>query len=169
MGIEKSKVLEYERGNRELRNDRDKCLIKESFLTNKNLSYYVNSLKSLFQPNKNDAVSVNILINKLQKEAHDCVLLYKPQGQDTVYGPTSSKMLPNNYLAIGLQTAEQKEIMIKNCSKTLCIDSTHQTNEYGFYLLNLIVPDEYGIGYPVAHFITNKLDAVTMYCLFDSV
>ncbi|GFY06436.1 transposon Tf2-8 polyprotein [Trichonephila clavipes] len=28
--------------------------------------------------------------------------------------------------------------------------------------------DEYGIGYPVAHFITNKLDAVTMYCLFDS-
>ncbi|GFU55534.1 MULE domain-containing protein [Trichonephila clavipes] len=78
-------------------------------------------------------------------------------------------MLLNNSLAIGLQTAEQKEIMIKNCSKMLCIDSTHQTNEYGFYLLNLIVPDEYGICYPVAHFITNKLDAVTMYCLFDSL
>ncbi|GFX87234.1 hypothetical protein TNCV_595831 [Trichonephila clavipes] len=102
MGIEKSEVLEYVCGNREIRNDQDKCLIKESFLTNKNLSYYVNSLKSLSQPHKKDAVSVNILINKLQKETHDGVLLYKPQGQDTVYGPTSSKMLPNNSLAIDL-------------------------------------------------------------------
>ncbi|GFU94864.1 c2H2-type domain-containing protein [Trichonephila clavipes] len=146
MGIERSKLLEYVRGNREIRNDRDKCLIKEFFLTNKNLSYYVNSLKSLSQPHKDDAVSV-----KLQKELLQatCVLLYKLQGQ--VYGPTSSKMLPNNSLAI----AEQKEITIKNCSKILCIDSPHQTNEYGFYLLNLIAPDEYGIGYPVAHFITN--------------
>ncbi|GFT38219.1 hypothetical protein TNCV_427991 [Trichonephila clavipes] len=106
MGTVKSKVLEYVRGNREIRNDRDKCLIKESFLTNENLSYYVNSLKLLSQPHKNDAVSVNILINKLQKEAHDCALLYKPQGQHTVYVPTSLKMLPNNSLAIGLQTAE---------------------------------------------------------------
>ncbi|GFU94877.1 integrase catalytic domain-containing protein [Trichonephila clavipes] len=117
MGIEKSKLLEYVRGNREIRNDRDKCLIKEFFLTNKNLSYYVNSLKSLSLPHKDDADSVNILINKLQKELLQatCVLLYKPKGQDTVYGPTSSKMLPNNSLAIGLQTAEQKEITIKNC------------------------------------------------------
>ncbi|GFU93904.1 hypothetical protein TNCV_1661271 [Trichonephila clavipes] len=109
MGIQKSKILEYVRGNRKIRNDRDKCLIKESFLTNKNLSYYVNSLKSLSQPHKNEAVSLNILINKLQKETHDCVLSCKPQGKDTVYGPTSSKMLPNNYLAIGLQTAEEKK------------------------------------------------------------
>ncbi|GFY61995.1 c2H2-type domain-containing protein [Trichonephila inaurata madagascariensis] len=155
--LEKSKVLEYVCRNWEIRNDRDKCLIKESFLSNKSLSYYVNSLKSLSQPHKNDAVSVNVIINKQQKETYNCVLLYKPQGQNTVYGPTSSKMLPNNSLAIGLQTAEQKEIVIKNSSKILCIDFTHQTNEYGFYLLNLIVPDEFGIGYPVAHFITNKL------------
>ncbi|KFM78090.1 hypothetical protein X975_08556, partial [Stegodyphus mimosarum] len=60
-------------------------------------------------------------------------------------------------------------MMIKCCTEILCIDSMHKTNQYDFYLINLIVPDEFGCGYPVAHFITNFLDADTLYCLFNSL
>ncbi|GFX74007.1 hypothetical protein TNCV_2954901 [Trichonephila clavipes] len=109
MGIEKYKVLEYVLGNREIRNDPDKCLIKESFLTNKNLSYYVNSLKSLSQPHKNDAVSVNILINKLQKETHDCVLLFKPQGKIQFMDQLAQKYYPIILMQLAYKQQNKKK------------------------------------------------------------
>jgi hypothetical protein len=32
----------------------------------------------------------------------------------------------------------------------MCVDSTHDTNEAGFKLINVVVPDEYGEGIVVA-------------------
>ena len=44
---------------------------------------------------------------------------------------------------------------MKGVREILCVDETHSLTTYKFYLINLIVPDDYGKGYPVAHFITN--------------
>ena len=38
------------------------------------------------------------------------------------------------------------------------MDSTHEVNTYGYYLLNVVDPDEHKKGYPVVHLILNKLN-----------
>ncbi|XP_035234107.1 uncharacterized protein LOC118205936 isoform X2 [Stegodyphus dumicola] len=160
-------ILQDGSGNRENRNN---FPVKESFVSRKTISAYSRYLNNSLRPSS-DAVSVNSIIETLKCEAYNPVLLYKPQNNSTLYGPTDLDNLPNHKVsfALGLQTREQKEMMIKGCTEILCIDSTHKTNQYDFYLLNLIVPDEFGCGYPVAHFITNFLDADTLYCLFNSL
>jgi len=67
------------------------------------------------------------------------------------------------------QTKEQLDVMIEGCKTVLSIDSTYSTTEYGFYLVNMVVQDPYGQGYPVAHFITNYQDEDTMALAFESI
>ena len=45
----------------------------------------------------------------------------------------------------------------------------YNTNQYKFYLLNLLIPDEYGVGFPVAHFIINYLDEMTLACVLKII
>ena len=70
---------------------------------------------------------------------------------------------------LGLQTKEQSVVMNASCNKILCVDSTHCTNRYDFYLINLVAPDEFGRGYPVAHFITNRQDEEAKRWMFESL
>ena len=43
-------------------------------------------------------------------------------------------------------------------SLALCIDSTHKTNAYDFFLTTLLVVDNFGEGLPVAWMISNRED-----------
>ncbi|XP_035233223.1 uncharacterized protein LOC118205054, partial [Stegodyphus dumicola] len=104
------------------------------------ISVFVNSIWNLNLPDYlDDSLSVAAIVEKLRQESYDPILIYKPQGKPTLYGP---KGLDTLSFALGLQTKEQKEMMIK---------------------------DEFGSGYPVAHFISNQLDQDTMYNLFLSI
>lgn len=60
-------------------------------------------------------------------------------------------------------------MMKEGCKVVLCVDSTYSTTEYGFYLVNMVVQDPWGNGYPVAHFITNYQDEETMALAFESL
>ena len=46
-------------------------------------------------------------------------------------------------------------MFIKHSKKIVCIDSTHETNQYEFPLVTLVVADEFNKGYPVGFFISN--------------
>ena len=61
--------------------------------------------------------------------------------------------------AIGLQTVFQRDMLLKFGSEVVCMDSTHGTNVYDFYLVAILVLDDYGEGVPVAWLITNRKDA----------
>ena len=56
-----------------------------------------------------------------------------------------------------------------NNREILCIDATHGTNQYGYSLTNLLLPDEWGKGYPVGHLISNYTDEKTMYYFFKEI
>ena len=43
-------------------------------------------------------------------------------------------------------TKEQEVMLKKNASKIVCLDSTHETNQYKFKLVTVLVPDEFGKG-----------------------
>ena len=53
--------------------------------------------------------------------------------------------------------------------KIVCIDSTHGTNEYDFFLISILVVDEYGEGFPVAWCLSNRQDEFLLTNLFEAV
>ena len=105
-----------------------------------------------------DSTSTYLLVKKLQEEDFNIVLLYKPQGDKVVIGPKIYDELDvgKNLFAIGLETKQQLDMFIKHSNKIICIDSTHEKNEYEFPLVTLVVADEFNKGYPVEFFISKS-------------
>ncbi|GBL78739.1 hypothetical protein AVEN_65293-1 [Araneus ventricosus] len=159
------KMLRGELGSRDKRNF---FPIKEAFVSRKVIQAYLRSSDNSMFP-KDDSTSVVSIVECLRKEPYDPILIFKLQNSTTLYGPSDLDYLPTSQtsFALGFQTEHQRDMLVRNSDKVLCIDSTHKTNQYDFYLINLIVPDNYGKGCPVAHFITNYLDINTMICLFS--
>jgi len=126
--------------------------------------------------NSDDATSVEIIVENLMmierfkvdgleegKNEFSPVLVYKPQGASTKVGNTNLDALPhsNELFVLGFQTEAQYKMMIQGSQVVFCMDSTHSTNQCDFYLLNIVVPDEFSVGFPVAHFILNHQDEET--------
>jgi len=99
------------------------------------------------------------------------ILLYKPQGGKVVVGPDEIGCLPDfdNLFLLGIQTKEQRDCLKTFANKIVCVDATHCTNQYGSQLLNLVVPDEFGKGYPVAHFIATRTDEQVLRFFFSAI
>ena len=53
--------------------------------------------------------------------------------------------------------------------KIVFIYSTHGTNEYDFFLISILVVDEYGEGFPVAWCLSNRQDEFLLTNLFEAV
>ena len=61
--------------------------------------------------------------------------------------------------------------MLKKCAlnNIICIDDTHGTNSYDFYLTTLLIVDEFGEGYPTAWFLFNRIDFGVIIHFFQEV
>ena len=70
---------------------------------------------------------------------------------------------------LGIMTKQQLSMLYKQASEIICLDSTHCTNQYDFKLITLVVPDEFGHGYPVGYFISNKEDTKSLYYFFEAI
>lgn len=92
--------------------------------------------------NREDAVSVDMFVNELQKEPYNPVLLYKRQHESSPSYPS----LPKESFVLAMQTEFQKDCYQRYASKVLCVDATHGTNAYGFKLITVMVTDEFGQG-----------------------
>lgn len=102
-------------------------------------------------------------------EAYNPVLIYKPEGEKLVNGPKEAENLPDDVFMFGIQTKGQLQMMEKHGRVILVIDETHGTNDCGFRLLNLMVRDEFNLGYPVGHLITSKSDEATLQYFFKAI
>ena len=63
-----------------------------------------------------------------------------------------------------IQAPNQKQLLQKFGSNIVCMDDTHGTNRYHFYLITVLVVDEFGEGCPVAWCLCNRTD---LYILID--
>jgi len=95
-----------------------------------------------------DAISVNRIVEELQMETPSPVLLYKPQGKED---PNWPLLLKDTFLLV-LMTEFQASLFEMFCSKIVCVDSTHKTNQYRFKLITVVVPDEYHNGITVVYY-----------------
>ena len=110
------------------------------------------------QFHQNDHCSVQLWVESMNNNAdiESPVLLFKQQG---VEQPEDLNDFGVGDFAIGLQTVFQRDMLLKFGSEVVCMDSTHGTNVYDFYLVTILVLDDYGEGVPVAWLITNREDA----------
>ena len=149
--------------------------LKQHLITLRRLNEMKRRLKMNGRLDNDDVTSVMLKVKQLQSEEYDPILIYKPQGSDFIAGKITNQSIDSNTsdfmetFIIGFQTKEQCSVMKTGCKKILCIDSTHCTNKYDFYLINLVVPDEFGKGYPIAHFICNRQDEEVMTWIFMSL
>lgn len=67
------------------------------------------------------------------------VLAYKPQGVKEKSFP----LLEDKTFIVVLMTEFQAQ---EFSSKIVCVDATHNTNQYGFHLVSLLVADEFRNG-----------------------
>ncbi|KAK3924055.1 Krueppel-like protein 1 [Frankliniella fusca] len=116
-----------------------------------------------------DSTSVYMKVRALMEESFNPVLIFKPQGEKLVFGPAGAENLPDERFLFGIQTQEQMEMMKKHSKVILAIDETHGTNHYGFQLLNLVVKDEFNLGYPVGHCISSCSDEPTLQYFFKAI
>ncbi|XP_034239420.1 uncharacterized protein LOC117644249 [Thrips palmi] len=191
-GMAPAKILELLRGDvGELGNrDPNQRPKKEFFITLQYIKHCKSRIKAQGRLHKEDHISVDMHVRNLmhigrfevdgvKNDRYDGfddgnfspILVYKPQGKPVVVGHPNFDCIKNSaeLFIVGFQTKEQLDVMKEGCKTVLCIDSTYSTNEYGFYLVNMVVQDPYGQGYPVAHFITNFQDEETLALAFESI
>ncbi|KAL1457152.1 hypothetical protein WDU94_001813 [Cyamophila willieti] len=111
-----------------------------------------------------DAQSTLLLVDNLKAEKFDPVLIFKPMGI-----PDPDLDLDENIFMIGIQTLEQLKMMELCGRDILVIDATHDMTQYGCQLLNIMGVDEFNKGYPLAHCVSNKMDASTLQHFFRAI
>ena len=128
---------------------------KEYFITRREFGVIRRNWENRLRNNNEDSKCVERRVQTLMQEKFHSVLVYKPQGLNTLAEPSSLDHMKDLFL-LGIQTEEQLLRMIEGSKEILCVDGTHSVTAYSFYLINFVVPDEFGQGYHVAYFITNR-------------
>ncbi len=105
-------------------------------------------------------------VEGFKTQSYNPIILFKPQGRPS---PTSMDTIGQNDFIMCIQTEFQRDMMCMFGSKCICIDTTYGTNMYDFYLVTIIVVDEFGEGIPVAWAISNREDTTTLLQFFKAV
>ena len=107
----------------------------------------------------NDLSSVCAWAEEMESLDYNPLLLFKQQGEQQ---PQTMDNIGNIDFLLVLQTEFQRDMLKEFGNNTVCIDSTHGTNQYDFKLITLLVIDEFNEGIPVAWAISNKEDTLTI-------
>ena len=86
------------------------------------------------------------------------ILIFKQQGHE--------QDNDTDDVLLGIQTEFQRDMMIKFGNMVICVDTSHCTNIYDFYLITVLVVDEYGEGIPVAWGLSNREETCALVQLF---
>lgn len=114
---------------------------------------------------KNDALSVEAWVNKMNENEKSSVLFYKPQGETSPHHPH----LKDEDFVLIIMNEAQGEILKKYGHDCICIDGTHGLNNYGFELITLLTIDDLREGFPCAFLISNRSDEAVLNIFFSKV
>ena len=169
IGVPREKFTKDLREGNDLQDSRDNDapIKKKHYLDKQTVKEIARKMNVKQRLHADDATSVFHIVNKLCHEKYSPILLYKPQNEPVVVGP--SDIPANDLFMLAFMTKEQAEMLKKHSSKILCVDGTHGTNQYAFNLITVLVPDEFGKGYPVAHLISNRQDESVMKFFFEAI
>ena len=111
---------------------------------------------------------MNIWVEEMKSSnVNPVIIFYKPQG---VTQPDDCDNLCDKDFILAIQTPLQADMMKRfSNGRVVCVDGTHGTNGYDFTLITVIVIDEYGEGFPVAWWISNREDQLLLINFFTAI
>lgn len=128
----------------------------------------INNIKknyNLTESSLSDKQSVELWVeSQKNNDSINPILLFKQQGVIDING-----IFGDDDFFLAIMTNIQKEILNKFGQFSICIDSTHGTNNSKFHLTTILIVDEFGTGVPVAFFISNRVDTQMLEFFFSSV
>ncbi|KAF2878711.1 hypothetical protein ILUMI_27463 [Ignelater luminosus] len=92
----------------------------------------------------NDVIAVGLKVQEWNQNGKNYAFFFKQEGENFVVGFMNATM----------------EKKLKDFGKIICMDGTHCTNRKGMDLTIMLVKDDKNAGFPVAFFLTNRLDQV---------
>ena len=116
---------------------------RRHFLTRQDCRNIGRKLKDFSkQRHADDAISVDRIVKELQQETPSPIIAYKPQG---IHTPDCS--LPDDSFVLIIMTEFQSKLLEEYSDKIVCLDSTHNTNQYKHKLVTLMIADEFRKGW----------------------
>ncbi|XP_067136725.1 uncharacterized protein [Centruroides vittatus] len=107
-----------------------------------------------------DKISVQLWVDKMKSLEQSPVLYFKQQGE-----VDAQQKLGNEDFILIIMLPIQQELLKMLGQQMICVDSTHGTTAYDFYLSTILTVDEFGSGLPCAYCLSNRIDT-TSYSLF---
>ena len=131
--------IREELGNRQRRESFDEEATRKHFITRqdcRNICRKVKCFKN--HRHENDAISVDRIVTELRLEDPSPAIAYKAMGVKGEY------LREDNFMLVVM--TEFQATLFKKFSDVVCVDSTHNTNQYGYKLATFLVVDEYKNG-----------------------
>lgn len=105
---------------------------------------------------------LSLIVHEMSSQKFSPILYYKGQGVE-------SDIHDVNDILIGIQTEFQKDMFLKYGKNCVCIDSLHETSQYDYFLIIVMVIDGMGEILPVAWLISNKEDSCALTTFFQAL
>ncbi|XP_055927991.1 uncharacterized protein LOC129959193 [Argiope bruennichi] len=114
---------------------------------------------------KEDAISVDIIVQKMIADDYNPILVYKPIGESLSDFP----QIGTEEFLLGFATEAQMKLLELYGEKCIMLDSTHGTNQYGFQLTTILVNDDNHEGIPVATLFSTRVACETFEPFFKAI
>lgn len=114
---------------------------------------------------KEDASSIDKIIQSWKEAGEERIVFYKPQGVVDECQPE----LTDVDCALAIMSQKQEEMLKLHAKSLICFDISNAIGPYRFYLGTLMVLDDNGEAFPGAFFFSNRRDQKMYEILFGAI
>ena len=147
-GISVERILDDIRDTLSSEGIKREHMVTRKDINNVRLQYNIEGIMK----HSNDLSSVLAWVEEMKSLEYNPLLLFKQQGEEQ---SQATDNIGNRDFLLVIQMEFQRDMLRQFGKSTVCIDSTHGTNQYDFKLITLLVVDDYNEGIPVAWAISN--------------
>lgn len=132
-----------------------------NMLNRNDVSYLFNKHNVMKKKHKNSMIAVALKVKEWNANGKNNCFFFKQPGE-------SHPMLRIEDFCLGFMNDIMERKLIE-CYRIICMDGTHCTNQKGMELTIMLVKDDRNMGFPVAFFLSNRLDQIVQEVFLQSL
>ncbi|KAK9679550.1 MULE transposase domain [Popillia japonica] len=123
-----------------------------NLLSKKDISYLSRKYNIEKRRDNNEMVAATLKVQEWNASGRNFAFFFKQQGE-------THDVLKKEDFALGFMNSTMED-KLRNFPNIICMDGTHGTNRRGMDLTIVLIKDDKNAGFPVAFFLSNRLDQV---------
>ncbi|XP_063921905.1 uncharacterized protein LOC135136511 isoform X1 [Zophobas morio] len=121
-----------------------------NLLNRKDVAYLSTKHNIEGRRDKNEMVAAALKVREWNREGKNFAFFFKPEGE-------THDILKKEDFALAFMNSAMED-KLRNFTTIVCMDGTHGTNKKGLDLTIMLIKDDRNAGFPVAFFLSNRLD-----------